>query len=135
MAATVALLGYGTKFGYAATSSGPFTQFAEIKTAPPPSPEANFIEVTHMSSPNRTIERISGLTDPGTMDVEMNYVRADYQWALANVGVKYYFQVELPDASRYTFPGAIASVSAETPVDDAITANTSIQLLGAIVIS
>lgn len=130
--ASSAILGYGTTFGYAATQAGPFTLFAEIKSAPPPSPEANFTEVTHMLSPNKTIERIATLTDPGTMDVDCNYTTAGYTYALANVGVAQYFQVTLPDNAKFTFKGAIASISAEDPVDDAITFTMSFQLLGAI---
>lgn len=131
--ASNAILGYGTTFGYGATANGSFTLVLEVKTAPPPSPEANFTEVTHMQSPNKTIERIATLTDPGTMDVECNYTTSGYTWALANVGVAQYFQVTLPDNSKFTFKGSVASLSSEDPVDDAITFTISIQLLGAIV--
>jgi len=50
------------------------TELVEVVSFALPDEEVDEVEVTHLKSPNRRREFISGLSDAGTVDVELNYV-------------------------------------------------------------
>src|SRR4029078_5499509 len=72
---TNAALGYGSVFEVQTESSpASFVAMARVTSIKPPSFKLDQIDVTHMQSPNRTREFISGLNDPGECSFEMNFV-------------------------------------------------------------
>jgi len=75
MTASAAQLGYGTLFEVeTAAGSGTYFTLGEVTNVPPPNFKVDQVEVTHMTSPNRTKEFISGLGDPGDMTLELNWI-------------------------------------------------------------
>lgn len=75
MPATRATIGYGTVF-YIATAASPlgFTAVIEMKSVDPGDLTLPKIKATHLLSPNRTEEYISGLFDPSEVTVSGNYI-------------------------------------------------------------
>lgn len=75
MAATEALIGYGTKIFVTKAGTGATrTQLLEIKDVEFPNAQADEIEVTHMESPGFAKEYIGGLIDNGEVAFAMNWV-------------------------------------------------------------
>ena len=75
MAESLAMLGYGSIFQIQAENSPDnYVALAELINITPPSFTLDQIDVTHMESPNRLREFISGLGDPGECSFEMNFV-------------------------------------------------------------
>lgn len=75
MAESNAMIGYGGYFEVeTAAGSGIYTRIAEVFSISPPSESTDVIDVTHMQSPDAIREFIQGLTDPGEVSLEMNFV-------------------------------------------------------------
>ena len=72
---TTAVLGYDVGL-QVETSAGSAVYFdlAEITNVTPPSDSVDDLDATHMKSPGRVREFISGLSDPGDMSLDGNYV-------------------------------------------------------------
>jgi hypothetical protein len=71
---TEARIGWGGKVFLATDNTeGTLTQLAEVVTATFPSDETDEVEATHLLSPGRRKEFISGLIDGGEVTVTMNY--------------------------------------------------------------
>ena len=70
-----AMLGYGSVF-QVQTESSPdnYVDMAEVNSITPPSFSLDQVDVTHMASPNRNREFISGLNDPGECSFDMNFI-------------------------------------------------------------
>jgi predicted secreted protein len=66
-------LGDGSEFWLAA-ANGDMTELAMVLEVPMPQEDIDLVEVTHMKSPNRRKEYISGWKDGSEGDVVMNYV-------------------------------------------------------------
>ena len=67
-----ALLGWGASVQF--HNGTALIELVEVVSFPLPDDETDDVEVTHLKSPGRRREYISGLIDGGTVDVEMNYV-------------------------------------------------------------
>jgi hypothetical protein len=72
---TTAIIGYDVGLSVeTAAGSGTFVELAEITNITPPSDSVDDIDATHMKSPGRVREFISGLSDPGEMSLDGNYL-------------------------------------------------------------
>src|SRR5687768_14631115 len=74
---TQAAIGYGSKFQVqdpTVSPAPPWIDLGEVISITPPSRAIDIIDATHMASPSRIREFITGLIDPGEASVEMNYV-------------------------------------------------------------
>lgn len=74
MAATEAMIGYGSKFEISTDNGVSWDAIAEVYDITPPSDTIDVIDATHMQSPNATREFILGLNDPGECSFEMNFI-------------------------------------------------------------
>jgi hypothetical protein len=75
MAESEAMIGYLSKIEVEdAAGSGVWVELGEVTDITPPSDSVDVIDVTHMSSPDSTREFIAGLTDPGEVSIDMNWV-------------------------------------------------------------
>lgn len=72
---TEARIGWGGEFQLSSSSSAAgLVEIGEVVSFGLPDDETDEVEVTHLKSPNRRREFISGLVDGGEVEVSLNYV-------------------------------------------------------------
>jgi hypothetical protein len=139
MAASEAIIGYGATFEVETSAgSGVFTELAEITSISPPNLAVDEVEVTHMSSPDRTKEFIAGLTDPGDMSVELNYIPAsatdDFILAWRTDGSTRSCRITYPDETTTdTFPAFVKGFAPTLATADKAAATLTLKVAGAVV--
>ena len=144
-----ALLGYGSFFQVEDTSSpGVFNYIAEVTNITPPAFTVDQVDVTHMQSPGRIREFISGLIDPGESSFEMNFVPGSesdillFDWMntpiteLRRRTCRVIFPPVTggsnPGTFHWEFSGEITGYEPELPTDDKATAAVTIKVTGTI---
>src|SRR5262245_37610323 len=142
MAVSQAQLGYGCKFEIAVDLNSPslFSEIEEIYNITPPSNNLDQIDVTHMQSPNRTREFISGLNDPGEMSFEMNYIPGgvsdDILFILLNLPTGATRQrtcrLSYPTGVTDTFLAELTQYEPAIPHDDKMTATRTFKVSGTV---
>jgi tail tube protein len=139
MAASNALLGYGSVVEVATGSSPDVLQaLDEITTITPPSSTSDQIDVSHMQSPNRRREFISGMTDGGEFSCEGNYIPGsatdDLLFAIINspVGVsrRRFIRLSFPNGVTWFFTGELTGYEAALPFDDKMTFTATFKVSG-----
>lgn len=141
MPATQATIGYGTLLKRGDGGSPEvFAAIAEVVGITPPQAVADDVEVTHLSSPNRTKEFIQGMIDAGEASFSINWLPSDsthdeLTGLLANQisGAVKNWQVVLPNALlTWTFPGYVKSFEPdEITAGDKLGASVTIKVTGA----
>jgi predicted secreted protein len=136
-----ALLGYGSVFEIVSDSSPDlYVALAEIKSITPPSITVDQVEVTHMQSPNRFREFISGLQDGGETSFEMNFIPGstsdDRLFELLNLGVgvsrRRACRISYPNGVTWSFNAEVTGYEPDVPFDDAMTATVTLKVTGTI---
>lgn len=139
MAASQAMLGYGSVFQIVSDSSPDlYVELAEVINITPPSADLDQIDVTHMTSPNRRREFISGLIDGGEASLEMNFVPGspsdDRLFELLNLPVgavrKRSCRISYPNGVTWTFDGELIGYEPTVPVDDKMSATVTFKVTG-----
>ena len=128
--ATEAQIGLGTEFWLDDNTNTPvLTKLGEILGVTPPNPQTARVEATHMGSPDRRREYISGLIDDGEGTFEMNYVPGSATDALIRgaqaSGLKKGYKIVLPDgAGTWEIEGEciVTGYERNVPIDDRMTA-------------
>jgi hypothetical protein len=131
--------GAGSKLWRYDEDASTWEEIAYISDLGIPSPEVGSIETTyHGSGGTKTF--IPGETDPGTIDVSMNWnpTETSHNIIYADRDAKQVkkYKVEVVDGSSgdvletYDFCGFVTQISPEVPLDDRITATVTIQLTG-----
>lgn len=134
MAETQASIGFGTVFEMADEATPTvFVAMGEVISIDPGEDEDEEVEATHMQSPDATREYIPGLTTPGELTVENNYVpgsATDLAFISArrkrNRG-----RITLPNGVRKTFPIVRRGYATNIPLDDRMTSSTTFRRAGA----
>src|SRR6185503_20859648 len=98
------------------------------------------IDVTHMQSPNRNREFISGLNDPGECSFDMNFIPGatsdDRIFELMNLPTgssrARNCRVSFPNGTTWSFSGELTGYEPTVPVDDKMTATDTFKVSGAI---
>jgi Lambda phage tail tube protein, TTP len=141
MPASSALLGYGSRFEIVSdTSPDLYVELAEVKSITPGALEVDQVEVTHMQSPNRFREYVSGLVDAGEASFEMNFIPGstsdDRIFELLNLGVgisrRRSMRINYPNGVSETFDGEITGYEPDVPFDDVMTAAVTVKISGPI---
>lgn len=138
MAETQAMIGYGTKF-YLENDASPPTleELAEIVNVTPPNDSIAMLDATHMQSPNRTMEFVPGLTDPGSAGFVMNFIpgsNADVALqAWRTSGARKQCRIVFPNGVTWTFSGLLESYQPEAAVADVMRATVGIKVTGSTV--
>lgn len=130
---TEASIGYGITCEMADWATPTvFAYLSELKDATPPSAETDQVEATHMQSPNRTREFVSGLTDSGEASFEMNYVPgSDSDKALiAAKGKRKWIRITFPNGVQILFIGSLQTYEKSAPLDDVMTATITFKVSG-----
>jgi hypothetical protein len=123
-------IGYSAKFAIAGTV------VAEVFSITPPNDNIDVIDVSHMQSPNRTREFITGLNDPGEASFEMNFVpgsAADLAiQALKGLTATTEFIITFPPGTTgaviWTFNGFLTGYEPALPGEDKMTATVTIKV-------
>lgn len=141
MAETAALLGYGAIFSIERTDSpNVFDELAEIFNITPPSSAIDMIDATHMQSPDRRREFISGLIDPGECSFEMNYIPGSTSDQLllailnlpAGISRRRTCKIQYPNHVTDTFSGELMTYEPTLPHDDKMTATVTFKVTGVV---
>jgi hypothetical protein len=140
MAESEAMLGYGSTFEIATSGISPteYVSLGEILSITSPSANVDMIDVTHMQSPNRTREFISGLIDPGECSFEMNYIPdsagdLELREILAiTTGAtrRRQCRIRYPNGVTTTFSGELQTYEKTIPLDDKMTATVNFKVTG-----
>lgn len=141
MPASVAMLGYGSVFQIQTENSPDvFVDMAEVSSITPPSATLDQVDVTHMTSPGRNREFISGLNDPGEVSFDMNFVPGstsdDRLFELLNIPIGLTRQrlcrISFPNGVTWTFSAELTGYEPTVPVDDKMSATVTFKVSGSI---
>lgn len=136
MAASLAKIAYDGKLEVeSAPGSGTFVEILEIKSLNKPDLSVDDVDVTHMSSPGRAKEYISGMSDFGDISFDLNWVPG----GATDVFIEAWRASGLNRSTRVTYPGNIRdtfsayvkgySGGASSP-GDALTAQLTLKVAG-----
>lgn len=137
--ATEAQIGLGAQFWLDNDAGTPvLTKLGEILSVTLPNPQVEEVEATHMDSPNRRREYISGLIEDGEGTFEMNYVPGSatdvlIRGALADGKTRGY-KIVIPDgAGTWEIEGEciVRGYERNIPLDDRMTATLTVRFTGA----
>jgi len=131
-----ATLGFGSQIYKKNGSDADFVKIAQSKDLNSPESEIAKVKITNNDSPNNSQEYVPGLIDPGSLEFEWIYTKAQQailyaDWA-ARVAISW--KEVFPDGSGWTFTGFLTKISNETKTEDeAIMGKVSITLTTAAV--
>lgn len=134
-------IGYGAEFE---VRDGPDTDsdwvgLGLITSITPPSDSVDQIEITHMASPGRKKQFVAGLSDPGEMTLELNYMPGSetdaFILAWRASGQTRDSRISYPATTSLvdTFPTFVSSYAPSIPVGDKMTATLGLKVAGDIV--
>jgi predicted secreted protein len=136
---TEARIGYGTIYEIwdAGLTTPAFVEVAEVINVTPGEATADRVDATHMQSPGRRREYVSGLIDNGEASFEINWVPgSDTDVMLRELftsGETVQHRITFAgDAPRVTltFDASIIGFSKVIPIDDRMTATITIAVSG-----
>lgn len=133
---TSASIGFGTQFkrGDGATPTEGFTAIAEVTKINGFDMKKDTVDGTHMGSPSRFREFISGLRDAGDISIEMNWKpnSTDVQshWTDFQADTSKNYQIVWPDGTKFQFPGIANGFSSVQPMDDKMTGTFNYKIAG-----
>lgn len=138
MPATEAMIGYGSRFSTeSAPGSGIYLDFPEVTNITPPSDTIAMIDASHMQSPNKTREFISGMNDPGECKFSINFVPGtgadakiqQIRAAKARVSNR----ITFPNGVAWTFDALLQNYTPSVPTEEKMTAEVSWKVTGSYV--
>lgn len=111
-----------------------WVNIAEINTIAGPGMTRDVIDVTSLDSTDKYREFIAGFRDAGTVVLNMNFTRAEYDVMKSdfeNDDLQNY-EIVLPDAENTAleFEGLVTELPLTIPPDDKITMDVTIKLSG-----
>lgn len=131
---TGAMIGYGSVFEMAAEATpSSFVALGEVINIDPGEDDDEEVEATHYQSPGRTREYIPGLTTPGELTIEGNYMpgSATDLAILDARGHKNVGRITYPNGVRLTFPIVRRGYATTAPIDDRMTFTATFRRAGA----
>ena len=133
--ATDAAIGYGASFKRGdGASPEVFTALGEVTAINGFELSKDTVDATHMGSPDRYREFISGLRDGGEVSVELNFVPDGTAITNAftdfDADVARNYQIVWADTSDFEFSGICTGISTAVPVDDKMSATFTYKVTG-----
>lgn len=136
---TEAQIGIGSQFWLDNNAGTPvLTQLGEIISISTPNPQTEDVEATHMASPNRRREYISGLIEDGEGAFEMNLVPGSVTDLLIQgaqlSGLAKNYKIVIPDGvGTWQITGSciVKGYERSIPIDDRMTATLTVRFTGA----
>lgn len=135
--ATNAFNAQGTIVAREGTTPGTYTAIAEIRSFTGPGGTAAIIDATTLSSSGK--EKVMGLSDEGTLSVELNFVPGDtgQQAMIADraAQLKKNYRITFSDANNATatFAAYVTGFTIGGGVDALTTATATLEITGAVV--
>jgi hypothetical protein len=133
---TKASIGNGTKFqiNVSTTETPDWKDIAEVYDLTPPNETTDVVDASSFDSRERQF--IYGLTDPGEMSFEMNFVPGSASEGLLLAAkaslVSTPFRMIFPNAAAWSFNGLVTGYEPAVPNDDKMTATVTIKVTGAV---
>lgn len=128
MAQSKAITGQGTIFKRNDVPIG------EINSIDGPTKSRETIEVTRLEDVDGYRQYIAGLCEPGTVTLNMNFTRENYDLLNADFesDTIQTYAIELPDEDEtvFTFNGFVTELPISIPIGDKITCDVTIQISG-----
>lgn len=128
MAQSKAITGQGTIFKRNDVPIG------EINSIDGPTKSRETIEVTRLEDVDGYRQYIAGLREPGTVTLNMNFTRENYDLLNADFesDTIQTYAIELPDEDEtvFTFSGFVTELPISIPIGDKITCDVTIQISG-----
>lgn len=128
MAQSKAITGQGTIFKRNGSPIG------EINSIDGPTKSRETIEVTRLEDVDGYRQYIAGLREPGTVTLNMNFTRENYDLLNADFesDTIQTYAIELPDEDEtvFTFSGFVTELPISIPIGDKITCDVTIQISG-----
>lgn len=128
MAQSKAITGQGTIFKRNDVPIG------EINSIDGPTKSRETIEVTRLEDVDGYRQYIAGLREPGTVTLNMNFTRENYDLLNADFesDTIQTYAIELPDEDEtvFTFNGFVTELPISIPIGDKITCDVTIQISG-----
>lgn len=129
---TEAIIGYNSK--YAIYSGGDWVEVAEVINITPGEATTDRVEATHMQSPGRRREYISGLIDSGTASLEINWLPSSATdvllRSLMTAGTVTDHRITFPNGVTVTYEATLTGFSKVIPIDDRMTATIEVAVSG-----
>lgn len=133
MSASKGNIGYGTTIEIADPDVGTFSYIGEVTGEIGIASEStDQVDVTHFSSPNKSREFVSGLTDGGEITFDTNFVpgSATDKLLIAAKGKKRSVRVTFPNGCQMSMLGSRQSYERSAPLDDKMTGSVSFKISG-----
>lgn len=133
MTDTQASIGYGITLEMADVATPTvFTYIAEIYDLDLPSESTNQQDASHYQSPNKTMEFIDGMTDPGEASFSMNFVPGSPsdRYLTAAKGKRKINRITFPNGCQNLFRGTRQNYEKTAPLDGKMEATVSIKVSG-----
>ena len=128
MAQSEAITGQGTIFKRNGKAIG------EINSIDGPTKSRETIEVTRLEDVDGYRQYIAGLREPGTVTLNMNFTRENYDVLNADFesDTIQTYAIELPDEDEtvFSFSGFVTELPISIPIGDKITCDVTIQISG-----
>jgi hypothetical protein len=141
MAASQAMIGYGTLVSFESTTSPgdcpvSYTPLAEIKNVTPPNQQADQVDVTHNTSPQRRREFVSGLINPGDATFEMNFIPGSASdlriQALQTSGLNVNTRITYPNLINWDFLCFVKGYAIKSETAAGMVATVTLTVTGAV---
>lgn len=130
---TDAMIGYDST--YEIFYEGVYVAVGEVTSITPGEATTDRVDATHMQSPGRRREKISGLIDSGEGSLDINWVPGNgtdvMLRALQTSGENVNHRITFPNAVTVVFEASIVSVSKAVPLDDKLSATVGVSISGA----
>lgn len=126
MAASTAIHTYGSDISMSATLAGSYTSLTEICSISDDL-TVNPVKVTHLKSDNATHEYVAGFIEPGTVEMEVNFTKAQFAAFLDTIRTKKFFKITDSDGSITAFSAFYQKVGKKIVEDDRTMATVSLK--------
>jgi len=139
MAETEAMIGYGStlEIASAVVPSVSYVEVAEVTNIGPPGISIDTIDASHMKSPNKFKEWITGLKDGTNMTVDINYIpgTASDQAIRGMLGESSprNCRITFPNGATETFAAYLTNRTRTVPNDGKMTSTLTFKVTGDIV--
>lgn len=134
--ATEANIGWGTIIRVASPEApAVFTAVAEVTSITPPPMTRDIIDASHMQSPDRWREFISGMKDGGEISIDMNFIVGSEtnarMLAAQTEEDPSPVEIEFVNGSVWSFMAFCSGYEPDVPFDDKMTATATFKVTGA----
>lgn len=132
MAASTAIISYGSTVSVSATVGGSYVALTEI-CGISDNADVKAIKVTHLLSDSATHEYIPGMIEPGNVMIDFNFTKTQYAAFMTALRTALFFKITDSDTSvTGPFKGFYTNLSKKNTEDERINGSVQIKRTGAL---